>query len=100
MNTIKENNILISKYDGKKVLKASEISVVTEINDSASDLLEHSKQDKMNNVTGSASMTELDTIKPKFCCTFCDIIIKPKEHGLYLCCWDSFIESNILKKIM
>ena len=47
MNTIKENNILVSKYDGKKVLKASEISVVTEINDSASDLLEHSKQDEI-----------------------------------------------------
>lgn len=100
MNTIKENNILVSKYDGKKVLKASEISVVTEINDSASDLLEHSKQDEINNVTGSASMTELDTIKPKFCCKFCDRIIKPKEHGLHLRCWDSFIDSNILKKIM
>ena len=63
---IKSLIALFSKYDGKKVLKISENSAVTEIDDPGIDLPEHSKQCVRNSVKETISMIELDIIKPRF----------------------------------
>lgn len=69
VNTVRENNVykitifLVSKDDGKKVVKTSRNSVFTEINDPETDLPEHPKQDDKNNLTRNMSVIELDTIK-------------------------------------
>lgn len=69
VNTVRENNVykitifLVSKDDGKKVVKTSRNSVFTEINDPETDLPEHPMQDDKNNLTRNMSVIELDTIK-------------------------------------
>ena len=44
-------------------------------------------------------MIELETIKPRFCCKFCDKIIKPNMNIACICVvGNTFIESDILKR--
>ena len=94
----KITNVVVSKYDGKKVLKVCENSTLSEVEDPGIEIKKSVLAEPNKDINGVITMIDLESIKPRFCCKFCDKSIHINNHGLFQCCSNVFIEKEIVKK--
>ena len=92
----KITNVVVAKYDGKKVLRVSENSKVTEMKDDMNVKTPTAKQ--LHSCDGVVSMVDPSSLQPRFCCHQCEKEIKSTDENLFFCCGKMVIESEVLKK--